>query len=233
MLYVPILLFAGTLAEMVGEPVLALLLPFFGVKLLLDLAAVVPQALVVRAMQFKHVAARTAIGNSIGGLICVAMALNGYGLWALAMAPMITSIVSLVILVRAARWLPGFDLRRDAVRDLFRFGMFASGTNAMHFLNIDRLVLGFIAGPTMLGLYFLGKRLFDLLSGLTAGAIYPVTTVFFASVRKSPASMSGPIRTPSGQQRSWSFRSSPAFFWWLTAPCRWSLATIGSRPCRQ
>lgn len=183
-LYVPILLFAGTLAEMVGEPVLALLLPFFGVKLLLDLAAVVPQALVVRAMQFKHVAARTAIGNSIGGLICVAMALNGYGLWALAMAPMITSIVSLVILVRAARWLPGFDLRRDAVRDLFRFGMFASGTNAMHFLNIDRLVLGFIAGPTMLGLYFLGKRLFDLLSGLTAGAIYPVTTVFFASVQK-------------------------------------------------
>lgn len=193
-LYVPILLFSGTLAEMVGEPVLALLLPFFGVKLLLDLAAVVPQALVVRAMQFKHVAARTAIGNSIGGLICVAMALNGYGLWALAMAPMITSIVSLVILVWAARWLPGFHLRRQAVRDLFRFGMFASGTNALHFLNVDRLVLGFLAGPTVLGLYFLGKRLFDLLSGLTSGVIYPVTTVFFASVQKEPGQHVGAYR---------------------------------------
>jgi O-antigen/teichoic acid export membrane protein len=185
-LFLPILIFADDVARLAGEPVLAQLLPFFGVKLILDLAAVVPQALVVRAMQFKHVAARTVIGNSFGGIACVAMVLNGYGLWALAMAPMITSVVSLVVLVRAARWLPGLDVRQSALRDLLRFGLFASGTNALHLLNIDRLVLGFMAGPAVLGLYFLGKRLFDLLSGVTAGAIYPVTTVFFASIQKEP-----------------------------------------------
>ena len=180
-LYLPLLFLAGTVAELSSEPMLALLLPFFGVKLILDLMAVVPQALVVRAMQFKYVAARTAIGNSIGGIVCVAMALNGYGLWALAAAPMVTSIVSLVILMRAARWRPGPHLDIDALRQMLRFGLYASGTNALHHLNLDRLILGLLAGPIVLGLYFLGKRLFDILSGVTVGMIASVTTVFFAS----------------------------------------------------
>ncbi|MDM7932742.1 lipopolysaccharide biosynthesis protein [Tabrizicola sp.] len=190
-MFVLILLLAGTVAEISGEPVMALLLPFFGVKLVLDLAAVVPQALVIRAMRFKHVAARTAIGNSVGGVICVAMALNGYGLWALAMAPMVTSVVSLIILAWAARWWPGFGLRISALRDLLRFGLFASGNNALYFLNLDRLLLGFLAGPAVLGLYFLGRRLFDLLSGVTAGAILPVTNVFFASIQNEPGKQIG------------------------------------------
>ncbi|NJS37912.1 MAG: lipopolysaccharide biosynthesis protein [Rhodobacteraceae bacterium] len=185
-LYIPILLVARPVAEWSGEPVLALLLPFFGVKLLLDLAAVVPQALVVRAMQFKHVAARTAVGNTLGGLICIVMALQGYGLWALAMAPMITSVVSLIILVWAARWRPGLRPRFLALRDLMRYGLFACGNNALHFLNLDRLLLGFMAGPAVLGLYFLGKRLHDLLNGITAGAIQPVTGVFFAAIQRMP-----------------------------------------------
>lgn len=183
-LCVPIILLAHQIAEMSGEPVLALLLPFFCLKLMLDLAAVVPQALVVRSMQFKYVAARTAIGNSAGGLICILMALNGYGLWALAMAPMTQSVVSLIILVRAARWRPGFHPRTGALRELFRFGVFASGNNALNFINLDRLVLGFLAGPAVLGLYFMGRRIHDLLIGLTAGAIHPVTSVFFASIQK-------------------------------------------------
>mgnify|MGYP003669011792 CR=1 FL=1 len=183
-LYLPLLFFAGTVAELSGEPMLALLLPFFGVKLILDLMAVVPQALVVRAMQFKYIAARTAIGNSIGGIVCVAMALNGYGLWALAAAPMATSIVSLVILMKAARWRPGPHLDIGALRQMLRFGLYASGTNTLHHLNLDRLILGLIAGPSVLGLYFLGKRLFDILSGVTVGMIASVTTVFFASTQE-------------------------------------------------
>lgn len=186
-LYLPIVLLAGTVAEWSGEPMLAALLPFFGLKLILDLMAVVPQALVVRAMQFKYVAARTAIGNSIGGVVCVAMALNGYGLWALAAAPMVTSIVALVILMRAARWRPSLQLRIDALRQMLRFGLYASGNNALHHLNIDRLILGFLAGPAVLGLYFLGKRLFDILSGVTIGVIASVTTVFFASAQEEDA----------------------------------------------
>ena len=183
-LYLPLLLMAGPVARVSGEPMLALLLPFFGVKLILDLMAVVPQALVVRAMQFKYVAARTAIGNSVGGIICVAMALNGYGLWALAAAPMVTSVVSLVILLRAARWWPGPHLDIGALRQMLRFGLYASGNNALHHLNLDRLILGFLAGPGVLGLYFLGKRLFDILSGVTVGVIASVTTVYFASIQE-------------------------------------------------
>ncbi len=185
-LYLPILLFASTVAEASGQPMLAYLLPFFGVKLIIDLAAVVPQALVVRAMKFKYVAARTAIGNSVGGIVCVVMALNGYGLWALAMAPMITSIISFAILVKAARWWPGTHLSFEALRDLLRFGLFATGNNALHHLNVDRLVLGFLAGPAVLGLYYLGKRLFDILSGVTVGATCSVTTVYFASIQEDP-----------------------------------------------
>jgi O-antigen/teichoic acid export membrane protein len=183
LLYLPILLFSGVAADLIGQPALATLLPFVGLKLVIDMAAVVPQALVVRAMKFKYIAARTAIGNSVGGLVCVAMALNGYGVWALATAPVMTSLVALVILARAAGWRPGLRLRRDALRDLLRFGLFASGNHILHTISLDKLLLGTLAGPAVLGLYYLGKRLYDLLSGLTAGSLYPVTTVYFASIQ--------------------------------------------------
>ncbi len=192
-LYLPILLLAGTVADYTGEPVLAVLLPFIGLKLVIDLFAVVPQALVVRAMQFKYIAARTAIGNSIGGAVCIAMALAGYGLWALAMAPVITSVVSTAILVVAARWRPGFRISKTAARDLMRFGLFSSGNRILNVISLDKILLGFLAGPAVLGLYFLGKRLHDLLSGLTSGALYPVATVFFAAIQKEPGKQVRPF----------------------------------------
>ena len=185
-LYTMIVVLSGKVADFSSQPILAALLPFIGLKLVFDLAAVVPQALVIREMQFKYIAARTAIGNSIGGLVCVAMALNGYGLWALAMAPVVTSLVSLVILIWAANWRPKFQLRRHALRDLWRFGIFSSGNHSLHVINLDQLILGLVAGPAMLGLYFLGKRLNDLLSSLSAKTLYPVCTVFFASIQTTP-----------------------------------------------
>lgn len=185
-LYLPILFLASFVADFSGEPVLAALLPFIGLKLLADLVAVVPQALVIRAMEFKYIAARTAIGNGVGGLVCVVMALNGYGLWALATAPVITSLVSLAILLRAARWRPGFRLDRAAARDLMRFGLFSSGNRTLNVINLDQMLLGFMAGPAVLGLYFFGKRLYDLLSGVTSKALYPVATVLFAGVQLEP-----------------------------------------------
>jgi O-antigen/teichoic acid export membrane protein len=185
-LYALIVVLSGFVADLSSQPILATLLPFIGLKLVFDLAAVVPQALVIRQMQFKYIAARTAIGNSIGGLVCVAMALNGYGLWALATAPVVTSAVSLIILIWAAKWRPKPQLRKVALRDLWRFGIFSSGNHTLHVINLDQLILGFFAGPAMLGLYFLGKRLNDLLSGLSAQALYPVCTVFFASIQTSP-----------------------------------------------
>ncbi|MBQ1202482.1 MAG: lipopolysaccharide biosynthesis protein, partial [Loktanella sp.] len=192
-LYLPILLLAGPVAAWTQEPVLALLLPVIGVKLVIDLAVVVPQALVIRAMQFKYITARTAIGNGAGGVVCIIMALNGYGLWALAMAPVITSVVSAVILIRAARWWPGFRIKASAARDLMRFGLFSSGNRILTVINLDQILLGFIAGPAVLGLYFLGKRLHDLLSGITSGALYPVATVFFATIQQEPSHHTKPF----------------------------------------
>jgi len=183
-LYVPLFLAAAPIARISGQPLLATLLPFIGLKLLMDMVAVVPQAIVVRAMQFKYIAARTALGNSIGGIVCVVMALNGYGVWALATAPVITSLVSMIVLLKAARWRPGRNLRWSAFRDLRRFGLFQSGTNTLHFLRMDLLVLGFMTGPATLGLYFLGRRLLELLTGITAGALQPVSTVLFASIQQ-------------------------------------------------
>ncbi len=186
-LYLPILLLAPLVAAHVGLPVLGLLLPFVGLKLLLDLMAVVPQALVVRAMQFRSIAVRTLVGNGLGGLICVVMAVQGYGIWALATAPVITSAVSLVVLVHAARWRPRGGPRRAALRDLWRFGVFSSGNRTLHIINLDQLLLGLLAGPTVLGLYFLGRRLFDLLGGLTFGALTPVAMVYHAATQRDRA----------------------------------------------
>jgi teichuronic acid exporter len=53
-------------------------------------------------------------------------------------------------------------------------------------MRLDQLLIGFLGGPQMLGLFFFARRLFQMLSDMTVGVFTPVSNVLLASMQAEP-----------------------------------------------
>jgi teichuronic acid exporter len=180
------LFLAAPLADLLGAQELAQLLPFLVLKLVFDLLAAVPSALVARAMNFRAIAFRTLVATAVGGTVCIWLVLSGFGYWALAASQVVVAGVGFLVLVPAARWRPGRLIRPGALRDLWSYGMFSSGSRLLNDVRLDQFLLGVLAGATALGHYFFARRLFDMLSGISAGAFASVSHVTLSSMQSEP-----------------------------------------------
>lgn len=174
---------ASLLAGWFEVAVLAQILPVLAIKLVLDAMAVVPTALVMRRMDFRTIALRAVLANSVAGAVCLVMAFNGFALWALVASQVLTSLVMLVVTILAARWLPGRPRGRQAMGDLMSFGVYSMATKVIDDARIEQLLIGGLLGPVALGLYFFAMRLTSMLQGLTSGALVQVFSVSLASLQ--------------------------------------------------
>jgi O-antigen/teichoic acid export membrane protein len=186
LLYVALLLTTDWIADWSDTPALTALLPVIGVRLVLESLTVVPTALITRAVQFRYVALRTTLANVLGGGVCIVMVLLGSGFWALAISQVLSSIVAVAVMVPAARWWPGLAVNRTAARDLWNFGIFSAGNRLLHEMRLDQMLIGLLAGPATLGLFFFARRLFQMLTDLTVGVFSPVSNVMLASMQGEP-----------------------------------------------
>jgi O-antigen/teichoic acid export membrane protein len=167
-----------------GEPELKLLIPFIGLRVVFDMAAAVPNGLLVRAMSFRKIATRTAIASLVAALTCLGLLWLGFGLWALAFSQLATSIVTCVGALIAARWKPALSFHWSALKDLRSFGLFATGNHFISTISIDQIMIGVLLGPTGLGLYGFGRRIFQILTDLIAGALNLVSYSLLSSMQQ-------------------------------------------------
>jgi O-antigen/teichoic acid export membrane protein len=181
--YGALVVLSPSIAAVSEIPLLAAILPVLGLRLFFDALLTVPASLILRRMQFKAVAVRTTIANGIGAVVCLVMVLMGYALWALVVSQVITSLTTLVVAAVAAGWRPGVQLRWQSLRDLTGFGGYAMGGRMLAELRIDQFLLGALLGPAVLGLFFFGRRLFQMLKDLTVGVFSPVSSVLMASMQ--------------------------------------------------
>lgn len=181
--YGALVLLAPLIAELSEIPLLVWILPVLGLRLLFDGLLTVPASLIMRRMQFRAMAVRTAIANGIGAVVCLVMVLMGYALWALVVSQVVTSLSTLVVAAVGAQWRPGFRVRWSGLRDLMGFGGYAMGGRILNELRIDQFLLGALMGPAVLGLFFFGRRLFQMLKDLTVGVFAPVSSVLIASLQ--------------------------------------------------
>lgn len=171
------------IAEWSDFPLLEQILPILGLRLIFDAALTVPASLIVRQMRFRSVAVRTTIANGFSAVVCLLMVLAGYALWALVLSQLVASLTGMVVAFAAAGWRPGGQVRWRSLQELMGFGGYAMGGKILNELRIDQFLLGALLGPAVLGLFFFGRRLFQMLQDLTVGAFAPVSSVLLASLQ--------------------------------------------------
>jgi teichuronic acid exporter len=185
-IYAALAISADPVSRQLNEPQLLALIPFLGARVIFDMAATVPNALLVRSMSFKQMAIRTTLASLAAAVVCLALLWLGYGLWALAFSQLASSMVACIGSLVGARWRPGLNFSGRALRELAGFGLFASGNRIITMLSVDQILIGALLGPAGLGIYGFARRIFQILSDLIAGALGSVSYSLLSSLQNEP-----------------------------------------------
>ena len=122
-----------------------------------------PQALLKRAMNFKALTYGGIIDSCTNLGVSIILASQGYGVWSLAYGGLAGGLAEKVYLFWVARWWPSLRTDRQAIRDLFGFGMGVSLKSTLIYLfeNSDNWIVGKSLGPAALGFY---ERAYNLMN---------------------------------------------------------------------
>lgn len=119
------------------------------------------EALMSRQIKQGELAFIRVAANCLSIMVAVALALRGWGYWALVWREVVRSVVLAVGVWLRCPWLPGRPGRDAGTRGLLRFGRDLSLTYLLASLvaNIDRLLIGRFYGPSPVGMYRQAQQL--------------------------------------------------------------------------
>ena len=150
---------AGVIAPMLvlfyGEPRLFWVTVTLGTSFLFNGAAAQHRAQLQRAMRFATLVIIDAVSLIVSTAVGIAMAVAGYGYWALVVMTICPPIVSVAGIWWATGWVPGWPLRGTGVRSMLRYGGLVTVNNVIFYLayNVDKMLLGRFWGAEALGVY--------------------------------------------------------------------------------
>jgi PST family polysaccharide transporter len=148
------------------DPKLMWVLPALSLTLLIDAVRAPHEAKLQREFDYKSLAKRTLFATVAGGVVGVALAFYGFGVWALVVNRLTSSAVQTVVIWTATRWVPRLRLSWAMVKPLLSFGLHLSGATILNQLNIRvaELTVGSFLGPAQVGFYRIGTRAIGMIN---------------------------------------------------------------------
>ena len=205
------LLLADSVAAVLRTPDLGPIVRALSPLFVLGALNAVQTALMRRDLAFPKLAARTLGSSVVGGVVGLAMAMSGYGVWSLVGQQLAAKTAEVVLLWGMSRWRPGLQASVRHARDLASFSVNSVGINLLSFLSqrSDDLLIGYVLGPVALGYYTVAYRvlstLLDVLTGVTRQVAFPV----FSRLQQEPERL---LRAFYGATRYTAFAAFPVFF---------------------
>jgi O-antigen/teichoic acid export membrane protein len=165
-----------------GEEHLVSILQVISVRLVFDALLTVPNALLLRRLDFRSFATRSFLANVAGGAAGVGMAFAGGGAWALVAQQLVNAAMTLAIVGANAQWFPRWTFSTAHARDLVRYSTFTVLTRLGYFIvnNVDRMIIGSFLNPAALGIYSLAKRITEMMSASITGVVVAVALPVFS-----------------------------------------------------
>lgn len=116
------------------------------------------------------------VGSCLLGLW---MAYAGYGIWALVVQVMASSLIRTLLLFYYVRWIPQLRFSKSSFKSMFSFGskMLVSGVIGNIYNNLYSIIIGKIFTPSLLGMYSKAESFATLpslqISGVMLSVSYP------------------------------------------------------------
>jgi len=153
-------------------------------SLLIDVVRATHEAKLQREFSYKSLAKRTAFATTGAGFVAVILALTGFGIWALVLNRLASSIIQTFIVWNAARWSPKRRFVRAEFSRMFAFGVHLSASAVLGQINrrVPDLIAGFFIGTVSVGYYRVGSRIVAILMDITIRPMQSVSLAGFSRV---------------------------------------------------
>lgn len=182
-------LLAPLLAELYARPELTLLGRVLALGFAVGGIWTVPQALLRREMRFRAVSQADVAGLIVSGVVTIALAMKGFGVWSLALQGLIHGCVYSLLLWTSARFRPVLEFDRVIARAIFRFGAFGSAADLviMSAASASNVIAGRVLGASDFGMFMRALGLTQLVVSLVSGIAQSVILPALAHVQQEPA----------------------------------------------
>lgn len=137
-------------------------------------------ALLIREMSFRSLELRQIAATVAGALMALALALAGFGPWAIVGQGLCASVVATILVWILSPWRPQWVFSKESLRSLGSFGVKALVSRLLAYVNFtgDNLLIGKFINSHALGVYTVAYNVMWLpMSRITA----PLSSVLYAA----------------------------------------------------
>jgi O-antigen/teichoic acid export membrane protein len=170
---------APLLASFYDEPRLRLMTVAVASNFILGSLNVVQYALLQKSLDFRSRFWIETVAISGSGIIALALALAGAGVWSLIAQSLWENAIRSAAVWYLSPWRPRCRFDPGAVKELLRFGRHLVGFNIVVYCaqNFDKLAIGQQIGSSALGIYSLSDRLMRMplanVTAITGAVMFP------------------------------------------------------------
>ncbi len=140
------------------------------------------QVLFERDLRFRRLAAIEIVAMVAGSAVGIVMAWRGYGVWSLVWAGVLGSALRSLALTTLgwSQWRPMFRFVPRECKRFLHFGAYQMGERVVNLggQHLDKLVIGLLMGPALLGYYELAYRFisrpYQIINSLFTRVAFPV-----------------------------------------------------------
>jgi len=185
-----LLLFAAAplIANFFHEPRLTAIIQVLSFQFVISGFAVIPEALLGRALRFKARALVDLLSNVTGGVVTLILAWRGHGVWSLVVGAMVIVCGKSIGLNLAYPYLrrPSFSLK--GARPMLAYGGNVTASRMLWFFysQADMFIAGKLLGKEALGYYSVAMHLASLPVQKISGVLNQVAFPAFAQIQRDP-----------------------------------------------
>lgn len=157
---------------------------------------IVQEAYLKRQMDFRSLAIRGNVAALGGGLVGLALAFGGAGVWSLVAQVISAQVIGLVLLWKLSAWSPRLVFSWTHLRDLLGFssGVFANQIGSFLTRRTDVLLMGLFFGPVAVGVYRLAHRLPDTVFSMTTTPVHEVSLAHMSRSQADPIAFQNSVK---------------------------------------
>ena len=143
------------------KPELTPILLVVALNFLFSSFTIIQQTILTKEMDFKSLAIRDIIAVILAGVIGIALAYHGFGVWSLVYQLIAFTIINALLLWILSPWRPKLEFSISDIKDIFHFSAHLTGFNFLNYFsrNIDQLLIGKFLGTQALGYYSLAYKI--------------------------------------------------------------------------
>jgi len=148
-------------------------------------------ALLRRTMQFGRIASIQLMGTLVGNLTAIALAVDGFGYWALVVRPIANALWVAVGAWRGCPWRPGTPVIDAEVKSMTRFGLHVMGFSITYSVSkaVDRILLALFYSPAQVGYYQNATTLYENSIFMALAQVHTVGSAALSKLQSVPVAL--------------------------------------------